>query len=75
MMKKGKVTNKDAELKTKHELKEDYGMAKVSEIGKEWFEQMEAFQDWMAGKTKEEITGLAVKERDPSHQNVQMYQN
>ena len=70
----GNITDDmDAELKTKHELKEDYGMKGVSAatgIGKEWYEQMEAFQEWMVGKTIEEITGLPVKERDASHQNV-----
>lgn len=67
----GKVTtDKDAELKTKHELKEDYGMVKASEIGKEWYEQMTAFQEWMVGKTVDEITGLPVKEVNESHQNV-----
>ncbi len=67
----GKVTDdKAAELKTKHELKEDYGMKGASGIGKEWYEQMAAFQDWMAGKTIDEITGLKVKESNPTHQNV-----
>ena len=67
----GKVTSdKEAEGKTKHELKEDYGMKGASAIGKEWYEQMEAFQDWMVGKTIDEITGLPVKEANPSHKNV-----
>ncbi|NLY46560.1 MAG: hypothetical protein GX053_11350 [Tissierella sp.] len=70
----GNITDDmDAELKTKHELKEDYGMKGVSEatgIGREWYEQMESFQEWMVGKTVEEIVNLPVKERDPSHKNV-----
>ena len=67
----GKVTtDKVAELKTKKELKGDYGMVGASAIGKEWFEQQEAFEDWMVGKTIDEITGLKVKEVNPSHQNV-----
>ena len=67
----GKVTSdKEAEGKTKHELKGDYGMTKASAIGKEWFEQMNAFQEWMKGKTVEEITGLKVKEANPTHKNV-----
>ncbi len=72
--KDGKVTtDKTAELKTKHELKYDYNMKKTSEkigIGKEWFEQMEAFQDWMVGKTVDEITGLKVTERDENHKAI-----
>ncbi len=67
----GKVTDdKAAERKTKHELKEEYGMKDASPIKKEWYEQMTAFQDWMAGKTIDEITGLKVKEANPTHQNV-----
>ncbi len=70
----GNITSDmEAELRTKHELKEDYGMKGVSEatgIGKEWYEQMEAFQEWMVGKDIDEITGLPVKERDAGHQNV-----
>ena len=70
----GKITSDmDAELKTKHELKEDYNMKGHSAdigIGKEWYEQMEAFQEWMVGKTVEEIVNLPVKERDESHKHV-----
>jgi outer membrane protein assembly factor BamE (lipoprotein component of BamABCDE complex) len=70
----GKITSdKNAEFKTKHELKDDYNMKPVSEqmgIGKEWYEQMEAFQEWMVGKTVEEIVNLPVKERDENHKHV-----
>jgi hypothetical protein len=72
--KDGKITNdREAELKTKHELKEDYGMKTVSEkigIGKEWYEQMNSFQEWMIGKTKDEITSLPTKEKDEAHPTV-----
>jgi len=67
----GKLTSDlEAELKTKKELKEDYGMKPVSEIGKEWYEQIAALEDWMVGKTVEEIVNMPVKERDPAHQHV-----
>jgi hypothetical protein len=67
----GKVTtDKEAELKTKKELKGDYGMVGASAIKKEWFEQQEAFEEWMVGKTIDEITGLKVKEANPTHLNV-----
>lgn len=67
----GKITSdKAAELKSKKELKGDYGMVGASAIKKEWFEQQEAFEDWMVGKTMDEITGLKVKEANPSHKNV-----
>lgn len=67
-VKDGKIaSDKSAEIKTKHELKEEYGMVKASEIGKEWYEQAEALQEWMVGKSVSEITGMAVTERDESH--------
>ncbi len=67
----GKVTaDKNAEFKTKQELKDEYGMKKASAIGKEWYEQMAAFQDWMVGKTVDEITGLKTKEANPTHKHV-----
>ncbi|MDR7870977.1 MAG: hypothetical protein RIN55_08975 [Tissierellaceae bacterium] len=70
----GKITtDKEAELKTKHELKEDYGMKGASAatgIGREWYEQMTSFQEWMVGKTVDEIVNLPVKETNPTHQNV-----
>ena len=66
-----KVTSdRAAEVKTKKDLGPDYGMVKASSIGKEWFEQMAAFENWMIGKTVEEIKGLKVKERDENHKNV-----
>ena len=64
------ISDKDAEIKTKHELKEDYGMKSVSEqmgIGKEWYEQMNALQEWMVGKTVDEIVNMKVVERDEDH--------
>ncbi|HBD62997.1 MAG TPA: hypothetical protein DC038_01030 [Clostridiales bacterium] len=64
------TSDKTAEIKTKQELKEGYGMVKASSIGKEWFEQMAAFEEWMIGKTAAEIAGLKVKERDASHKAV-----
>lgn len=67
------TTDREAELMTKHELKEDYGMKPVSEkigIGKEWYEQMNSFQDWMIGKTPDEVLGLPTKEANPEHPTV-----
>ncbi|MBU5675344.1 hypothetical protein KQI88_02805 [Alkaliphilus sp. MSJ-5] len=67
----GKVTtDKNAEIKTKVELGAEYGMAKASTIGKEWFEQAKALGEWMEGKSVDEIKSLKVKERDESHKNV-----
>ena len=44
---------------TKRELKEDYGMAGVSGIGKEWYEQANFFTDYVAGKTASEISAIS----------------
>ena len=40
--------------------KEGYGMKKASGIGKEWYEQSEAFSAYITGKTLDEIKGIAV---------------
>lgn len=47
---------------TKVELGEGYGMKKASAIGKEWYEQADAFAAYIVGKTVEEIKGIAVDE-------------
>lgn len=49
--------------KTKQELGYDYGMAKASGIGKEWFEQADAFLAYAVGKTAAEVKGIARKRR------------
>ena len=64
------TSDKTAAPQTKKELKEGYGMVKASSIGKEWYEQMEAFEEWMAGKTVDEITGLKVKKGAEGHDAV-----
>jgi len=46
------------EYQTKKELGEDYGMQAVSGIGKEWYEQAEAFEQYVMGKTLEDINGI-----------------
>ena len=47
---------------TKQELGADYGMAKASSIGKEWFEQVDALSEYVVGKTVDEVKGIAVTE-------------
>jgi hypothetical protein len=47
---------------TKQELKEAYGMKKASGIGKEWYEQANAFADYVTGKKLDEVKGIAVNE-------------
>ncbi len=64
------TTDKNDEFKTKVELGADYGMIKASSIGKEWFEQIAALEDWMVGKTIEEIKGMKTVEKDEAHPAV-----
>lgn len=55
----GKFTVSEGTFASKKELKEDYGMKNVSAaagIGKEWYEQADAFEKWAVGKTASEIT-------------------
>ncbi|MBU5483199.1 hypothetical protein KQI86_02595 [Clostridium sp. MSJ-11] len=69
--KEGKLTtDKNGEFKTKTELGEEYGMKKVSKIGKEWFEQIDELEKWMSGKTIDEIKGMKVTKRDDAHPAV-----
>lgn len=61
--KDGKITSDlTADIKTKVEIGDGYGMKARSGIGKEWFEQAKAFSDYMKGKTVTEVTGLALNE-------------
>ncbi len=55
---------------TKLEKGEAYGMRKASEIGKEWFEQIAAFGEYVTGKTVEEVLSIPVYERDANHKEV-----
>lgn len=60
---KGKITTDlSVAPMTKIELGEGYGMKKASAIGKEWYEQADAFAAYVVGKTIEEIKGIAVDE-------------
>lgn len=56
------TTDVNAEFKTKVELGDEYGMKKASAIGKEWFEQAAALEEWMVGKTVEEIKAMEIKD-------------
>lgn len=56
------TTDISKEQLTKQELKEAYGMKKVSGIEKEWYEQADSFADYVMGKTIEEVKGIAVSE-------------
>lgn len=61
--KEGKITSDiNAEYQTKNELGDAYGMKKASTIGKEWNEQADAFSKYVAGKTLDEVKGIAISE-------------
>ena len=61
----GKLTVDKANVfKSKRELGNDYGMKKASKIGKEWFEQVDAIEKWMTGKTADQIKAMKVKKTE-----------
>jgi hypothetical protein len=51
---------------TKQELKEGYGMKGSSSIGKEWYEQANAFAEYVKGKTVADVKGIALTEGKPA---------
>ncbi len=50
----------EVDLRTKTEKQGDYGMAGASGIGKEWYEQAEAFEKYVVGKTAAEVRAIPV---------------
>ena len=54
------TTDLTAAPQTKLELKDAYGMKKASAIGKEWYEQANAFAAYATGKTLDKVKGIAV---------------
>lgn len=52
---------------TKKELGDGYGMKAASGIGKEWFEQAEALEDWCVGKTVEEVATMPTYDKGDGH--------
>ena len=60
----GKITSDlKAEIKTKNELGDAYGMKKASGIGKEWNEEAAAFAAYAVGKTVDEVKGIAINDK------------
>ena len=62
------TTDLSAAPRTKQQLGFDYGMVayNASKIGKEWFEQVDAFCAYVSGKTPAEVAGIAVTESNTS---------
>ncbi len=50
------------EFKTKYELGKDYGMVAYGGAKKEWFEQVDAFEGVVVGKTIDEVKALVANE-------------
>lgn len=60
------TTDLTAAPQTKQELKEAYNMKSRSGIGKEWYEQANAFADYVKGKTVADVKGIALTEGKPA---------
>ena len=59
----GKLATDPATMvKSKKELGDDYGMKAQSALGKEWYEQIEALEKWLVGKTLADVEGLKLTE-------------
>ncbi len=57
----GKITSDTtAKIATKQQIGDAYGMRAASPIGKEWYEQANAFAAYVTGKTAAEIDGIAL---------------
>lgn len=56
--------------KSKLEKGDAYGMKKNSGIGKEWFEQVDAFSKWAVGKSVADVTGMTTKKVNDAHPRV-----
>lgn len=49
-------------VQTKQELGDAYNMKGSSSIGKEWYEQADAFAKYVTGKTSKEVTGIKLND-------------
>ena len=64
----GEITSDTtAEIKTKREKKDEYGMRSASGISAEWFEQDQAFETFVTGKTADEISAIPTETTDNGH--------
>ena len=51
----GAIVSEDTVFVSKYDLKEGYNMKGASPIGKEWYEQVDAYELWAVGKTVDEV--------------------
>lgn len=61
----------NAEFKTKYESGKDYNMVAYGGATKEWFEQADAFEALVAGKTLDEVKALVGKENKGNDEVVE----
>lgn len=52
----------DTKVQTKRELGDKYNMKAASKLGKEWYEQADAMEKFLIGKTKADIQALKLTE-------------
>jgi len=54
----GQLVNRDAynDIRSKRELGDEYNMKPASDIGKEWYEQINSLESWLVGKNIKEIS-------------------
>jgi ABC-type transporter Mla MlaB component len=64
------TTDLAATFDSKQVLGDAYDMKKASSIGKEWFEQANAFADYVKGKTVAEVKGIALEEGYPAEEDL-----
>jgi NifU-like protein involved in Fe-S cluster formation len=64
------VTDTSVVQLTKKELGDQYNMKSASGIGKEWYEQIAALENWMKGKTADEVMAMKTKEGAAGHPAV-----
>lgn len=67
----GAITaDKAAEIKSKKELGDDYGMRGVSGIGAEVGEQFDSFAEYCIGKKADDVINMTTYQRDDNHTRV-----
>lgn len=55
---------------TKKELGDDYNMKTYGNAVAEWYEQMESLENWMIGKTVQEVLDMPTYAKDDAHPEV-----
>ena len=56
------TTDLSAPIRTKYEMRDDYGMVAYAGAVAVWYEQVDSFCAYVTGKTADEVAGIAVKE-------------